>query len=183
MAQDSRYIGPRLRRIRRDLGLTQANMAADLEISASYVALLERNQRPLTADLLIRLARTYDLDIARLAGDGGAEQQSRLTAVLRDPIFADIDLPAMEAADVAANYPGFAEALLRLHTAWREEQLALEQQRMREAALRAAEEEGIDVELSLEEKARMELQQNAINLAKERPDDVAQLLRTWLAEE
>lgn len=65
----------------------------------------------------------------------------------------------------------------------REEQLALEQQRMREAALRAAEEEGVDVELSLEEKARLELQENAINLAKERPDDVAQLLRTWLAEE
>lgn len=65
----------------------------------------------------------------------------------------------------------------------REEQMALEQQRMREAALRAAEEEGIDVELSLEEKARMELQENALNLAKERPDDVAQLLRTWLAEE
>lgn len=65
----------------------------------------------------------------------------------------------------------------------REEQLALEQQRMREAALRAAEEEGVDVELSLEEKARLELQENAVNLAKERPDDVAQLLRTWLAEE
>ncbi|MCP4132302.1 MAG: flagellar M-ring protein FliF [bacterium] len=65
----------------------------------------------------------------------------------------------------------------------REEQLALEQQKMREAALRAAEEEGIDVELSLEERARMELQENAMNLAKERPDDVAQLLRTWLAEE
>jgi predicted transcriptional regulator/DNA-binding XRE family transcriptional regulator len=125
MAQDSRYIGPRLRRLRRDLGLTQANMATDLEISPSYVALLERNQRPLTADLLIRLAQTYKLDIARLAGDGGAEQQSRLDAVLKDPIFADIDLPPMEAADVAANYPGFAEALLRLHTAWREEQLAL----------------------------------------------------------
>lgn len=65
----------------------------------------------------------------------------------------------------------------------REEQLALEQQRMREAALRAAEDEGIDVELSLEEKARLELHQTAISLAKERPDDVAQLLRTWLAEE
>jgi flagellar M-ring protein FliF len=65
----------------------------------------------------------------------------------------------------------------------REEQLALEQQRMREAALRAAEEEGVDVELSLEEKARFELQKNALNLAKERPDEVAQLLKTWLAEE
>jgi flagellar M-ring protein FliF len=37
----------------------------------------------------------------------------------------------------------------------REEQLALEQQRMREAALRAAEEEGVDVELSLEDRARL----------------------------
>ncbi len=65
----------------------------------------------------------------------------------------------------------------------REEKLALEQQRMREAALSVAEEEGIDVELSLEEKARKDLHENAMNLAKERPDDVAQLLRTWLAEE
>ncbi len=37
--------------------------------------------------------------------------------------------------------------------------------------------------LSLEERARLELQENAIQLARERPDDVAQLLRTWLAEE
>lgn len=65
----------------------------------------------------------------------------------------------------------------------KEEQLALEQQRMREAALRAAEEEGVDVELSLEEKARLELQENAMNLAKERPEEVAALLKTWLAEE
>ena len=65
----------------------------------------------------------------------------------------------------------------------KEERLAQEQQRMREAALRVAENEGIDVELSLEERARLELQDNAINLAKNRPEDVAQLLRTWLAEE
>ena len=55
MAQQSKrlYIGPRLRRIRRDLGLTQAQMAADLEVSASYVTLIERNQRPLPADLMV----------------------------------------------------------------------------------------------------------------------------------
>ena len=65
----------------------------------------------------------------------------------------------------------------------REEELALQQQRMREQALRAAEEEGVEVELSLEEKARMEMQENAINMARERPEEVAQLLRTWLMEE
>ncbi|WP_300398943.1 helix-turn-helix transcriptional regulator [uncultured Sphingobium sp.] len=119
------YMGPRLRRLRRELGLTQADMAADLEISASYVALLERNQRPLTADMLLRLARTYKLDMAQVAGDGGAEQTARLSAVLKDPMFADIDLPPLASEDVAVNYPGVTEALLRLYTAYREEHLAL----------------------------------------------------------
>lgn len=119
------YMGPRLRRLRRELGLTQSDMAADLEISASYVALLERNQRPLTADMLLRLARTYRMDMSELAGDGGAEQTARLQAALKDPMFADIDLPTLAMQDVAINYPGFSEALLRLHTAYREEQMAL----------------------------------------------------------
>ena len=119
------YMGPRLRRLRRELGLTQADMAADLEISASYVALLERNQRPLTADMLLRLARTYRLDMAEVAGDGGAEQTARLQSVLKDPMFADIDLPTLATQDVAVNYPGVTEALLRLYTSYREEHLAL----------------------------------------------------------
>lgn len=119
------FMGPRLRRLRRELGLTQANMASDLDISPSYVALLERNQRPLTADMLLRLARTYRLDVSDLAGDGGAEYTARLAAVLRDPMFADIDLPPLDAADVATNYPAVTEAMLRLYTAYQEEQLAL----------------------------------------------------------
>ena len=119
------YMGPRLRRLRRDLGLTQANMAADLDISASYVALLERNQRPLTADMLLRLARTYKLDLASLATDGHDDTKARLQAVLKDPIFADIDVPALETSDIVTGFPGLTEAFLRLHTAWREENLAL----------------------------------------------------------
>jgi len=126
MALDRRlYIGPRLRRIRRDLGLTQADMASDLDVSASYIALLERNNRPVTADLLVRLAQTYDLDMAALAGGGGADEAARLQAVLKDPIFAHIDRASVEIADVVTNYPGIAEAFLRLYTTYQEEQLAL----------------------------------------------------------
>ena len=119
------YIGPRLKRLRRELGLTQADMADDLDISASYVALLERNQRPFTADMILRLARTYRIDLGDLAGDGGEEQSARLAAVLQDPMFADIDVPPLEAADVATSFPGITEAVLRLYTAYREEQIAL----------------------------------------------------------
>lgn len=65
----------------------------------------------------------------------------------------------------------------------REEELSRQHQAMREAALRSAEEEGLDVEMSVEERARLEMQENAINMAREHPEDVAQLIRTWLVEE
>lgn len=123
------YLGPRLRRLRRDLGLTQQDMAADLEVSVSYVSLIEGNQRPLTADMLLRLARTYKIDMADFAGDGGADFAARLGSALKDPLFADIDMPRLHAADVATNYPAITEAFLRLHTAYRESQLALAGQR------------------------------------------------------
>lgn len=65
----------------------------------------------------------------------------------------------------------------------REEELARQHQAMREQALRSAEEEGIEVEMSVQDRARMEMQENAKNMAREHPEDVAQLIRTWLTEE
>ena len=124
-SERSVYMGPRLKRLRRELGLTQAQVAHDLDISASYVALLERNQRPLTADLLLRLARIYRMELSDIAVDGGADYAARLAAALKDPMFADIDLPALEVSDIASSFPGISEAFLRLHTAWTERQLEL----------------------------------------------------------
>ncbi len=65
----------------------------------------------------------------------------------------------------------------------REEELARQRQSMREAALRAAEQEGVILDMSPEDKARLEMQENAIKLARERPEDVAKLLRTWMSED
>ena len=65
----------------------------------------------------------------------------------------------------------------------KEEELARQQQLMREAALKSAEEEGIEIELSAEERARLEMQENVMNIAREHPEEVAKLIRTWLAEE
>lgn len=65
----------------------------------------------------------------------------------------------------------------------REEELARQQQLMREAALKTAEEEAAEMELSPEERARLEMQENVMNIAREHPEEVAKLIRTWLAEE
>lgn len=64
-----------------------------------------------------------------------------------------------------------------------EEKRALEQQMLRENAIRQAEEQNIEVSMSVEERKRLELQEHAINMAKDHPEDVAQLIRTWIREE
>lgn len=65
----------------------------------------------------------------------------------------------------------------------REARLLAEQQAQREKALWDAKDDGMEVTMSVEETRRMELQENAITMAKEHPEDVAMLLRTWLMEE
>jgi predicted transcriptional regulator/transcriptional regulator with XRE-family HTH domain len=109
------FLGARLRRIRRDLGLTQTRMAQDLAISPSYLNHLERNQRPLTAQILLRLAQTYDIDVRSFSSDtdvGGAQE---LSEVLADPMFRDLAVPRHEVQEITETAPGIAEALVRLY--------------------------------------------------------------------
>jgi flagellar M-ring protein FliF len=83
---------------------------------------------------------------------------------------------------VTLAYRAIARELAR-RKRLREEELARQQQLMREAALRSAEAEGVEVELTAEERARLEMQENVMNIAREHPEEVAKLIRTWLAEE
>ncbi|NJM36195.1 MAG: helix-turn-helix transcriptional regulator [Rhodomicrobium sp.] len=76
MTTQKLFAGHAVRRIRRTSGLTQAVMAQSLDVSPSYLNLIERNQRPLTAPIMLRLAERYDFDARSLTSDapgGGAE--------------------------------------------------------------------------------------------------------------
>ena len=146
-------------------------MAADLDVSASYIALLERNHRPLTADLLLRLAQTYRVDVSVFAGGAQSDELARLQSAMRDPIFTDIDLPALEASDVATNFPGVLDAFLRLYTAYREDQLAL--------ADRAAEPSGAETSDPVAESRRfLAARRNSFPLL----DDVGERVAKAVAE-
>ena len=65
----------------------------------------------------------------------------------------------------------------------REEEILRKQQAERERQLWEAKNEGMEVTMSVEERKRAELQENAISMAKEHPEDVAMLIRTWMMEE
>ncbi|MEI0603731.1 flagellar basal-body MS-ring/collar protein FliF [Brachyspira alvinipulli] len=64
----------------------------------------------------------------------------------------------------------------------REEELERKQMEMRRQAMMNANEEPIS-EMSLEDAARKKLMDEVIRVSHERPEDVAQLLRTWMADD
>lgn len=109
--------GPQLRRLRTTLGLSQAAMAAELGISVSYLNLVERNQRPVTAQLLIRLAETYSIDARDFAA---AEDSStaELEEVVADPLLAPLQVPKAELRAALDHAPTLVAALKRLHVAY-----------------------------------------------------------------
>lgn len=114
------FVGPRFRRLRQQLGLSQTQIAEGLGISPSYVNLIERNQRPVTAQLLLRLAETYDLDLRDLATADEDRFFAELNEVFSDPLFRQIDVPKQELRDLAELCPGVTHALQRLYAAYTE---------------------------------------------------------------
>ncbi len=113
------YLGPRLRRLRRERGQTQAEMAAALDISPSYVNLIERNQRPVSADLLVRLAGVYGFDLSRLDGAESDELFANLAVAFADPIFQGAGVTREDALELAAGNPVLGDAVAALFRAYR----------------------------------------------------------------
>ncbi|MFB9268676.1 short-chain fatty acyl-CoA regulator family protein [Bradyrhizobium erythrophlei] len=114
------FVGPRFRRIRQQLGLSQTQIAEGLGISPSYINLIERNQRPVTAQILLRLAETYDLDLRDLATADEDRFFAELNEIFSDPLFRQIELPKQELRDLAELCPGVTHALQRLYAAYTE---------------------------------------------------------------
>ena len=115
------FLGARLKRLRRERGLNQNAMAADLGISASYLNHLERNQRPVTAGILLRLAEVFDIDVKAFAAEGGETAgPEQLGEIFSDPILTGLGMSRIELVELADNAPTVAEGIVRLYTALRE---------------------------------------------------------------
>ncbi|MBW8734909.1 MAG: DUF2083 domain-containing protein [Asticcacaulis sp.] len=114
------YLGGRLKRLRYDFNLSQTKMAEDLGVSPSYLNHLERNQRPVTAQILLRLAATYDIDLRSFTDQSEPAGEAALTEIFADPLFKDLKLPRREIADLVATSPMAAEAVTLLYRAYTE---------------------------------------------------------------
>jgi predicted transcriptional regulator/DNA-binding XRE family transcriptional regulator len=111
------YLGPRLRTLRRELGINQTRMAEELGVSPSYLNHLERNQRPLTAQMLLRLANTYDIDVRDFVSGPGPATAGDLSEAFADTLVRDLAVPRHELGELVDAHPQVAEAIGRLYRA------------------------------------------------------------------
>ena len=112
-------IGAKLKRLRRSLNLTQAQMSQDLGVSASYITLIESNQRPISAQLLVKLAQIYDFSPGEIDSGIDLQLQADIAAIIKDPVFGQ-SVPRAELEDAVGASPALARGLLSLYGRYRD---------------------------------------------------------------
>mgnify|MGYP002651710378 CR=1 FL=1 len=114
MANKRIFAGEPLRVLRQGRGLRQAEMAATLGISASYLSQLENDERHLTPALADALARAFPIDWADLAPADADTIAEGLRSALADPQLST-QVPGEQAERLARQFPAFAQAFVELH--------------------------------------------------------------------
>ena len=111
-------LGNKVRRLRRQRGVTQTALAGELGISPSYLNLIEHNQRPVTVPLLIKLAQALEVDVAGFADHDEAQLLSDLREVFGDSLFRGRDIGLSELRELVAAAPEAGRAVLDLYGAY-----------------------------------------------------------------
>ncbi|WP_164730424.1 helix-turn-helix domain-containing protein [Pelagibacterium montanilacus] len=111
-------IGIRISSRRKALGLSQAGLARSVDISPSYLNLIEADKRQVGGTLLQRIAAGLDIDIGELTGEAEHRLIHELVEAFADPLLADRRLGMDEARALVATQPHIAQIVARLHRAY-----------------------------------------------------------------
>ncbi|MFD9070487.1 short-chain fatty acyl-CoA regulator family protein [Streptomyces lasiicapitis] len=107
------YAGTRLRRLREERRMSQADLARTLDISPSYLNQMEHDSRPLTVPVLLRLTEAFGNSPGYLS----ERDTSRLVADLRDALTGEVSAGRVSATDLselASRMPAVAKVLVDL---------------------------------------------------------------------
>ncbi|MCA8882607.1 MAG: DUF2083 domain-containing protein [Rhodobacteraceae bacterium] len=105
----SALTGTRIRERRTMLGIKQADLARTVEISPSYLNLIEHNRRRIAGKLLGRIARTLHVDVAALTQGAETEQVDQLGAAAAAHPELDVELDRID--EFVGRFPGWARLM------------------------------------------------------------------------
>lgn len=96
---DYKRLGKRIREERLRLNLTQAQLAEAIDISNTYMGAIERGERSLTLDTLVRLVNRLGVTVDYLLSDSVSDNDSNIIEQFRQII----DCQPLERKQMAIN--------------------------------------------------------------------------------
>lgn len=113
-------IGQRVRERRRELNLTQGELARRVGMSVSYLSLIEHDKRSIGGRLLQQLAQALETGLDSLSDASDSRVAQELTGILSDSLFDPDDLGDRPAQRLVGTDPALGRAMLRLYRAYAE---------------------------------------------------------------
>ncbi len=107
-------IGPKIRSFRRQLGLQANKLAEQLDISPSYLNLIESGKRNIDGDLLIKISKELRVQVSDLTSKAEINLENNISELLDDQLFEDLDILGPEVKDLVSTNPKIARALIKL---------------------------------------------------------------------
>jgi predicted transcriptional regulator/transcriptional regulator with XRE-family HTH domain len=107
-------LGPRIRERRREIGITQADLARQVEISASYLNLIEHNKRDIGGTLLRKVANALDLPLDQLDGAADRRLLETLEEIAQNPEMLALGVEDKRIGEMIGRFPGWANGILAL---------------------------------------------------------------------
>ncbi|WP_415285076.1 helix-turn-helix domain-containing protein [Candidatus Pelagibacter sp. Uisw_130] len=114
MSQLDLKIGPKIKAFRRQLGLQANKLAEELEISPSYLNLIESGKRKIDGDLLLKVCEKLNIQLSDLTTKSDINLENTISEILDDKLFEDLDILGPEVKDLVGTNPKIGRALVRL---------------------------------------------------------------------
>ena len=108
-------IGPKIKKERKAQGYSQSELSKKLDISASYLNLLESGQRRLTALLLIKVGNELGLSPEDILQQANKKTLSDIREVLKKEIFKSFNISNQEIDDFTTSNLKIAKAFIALN--------------------------------------------------------------------
>ena len=114
MSQLDLKIGPKIKAFRRQLGIQANKLAEQLNISPSYLNLIEGGKRKIDGDLLLKVCQELRIELSDLTSKSDLNLANNISELLDDQLFEDLDILGPEVQDLVSTNPKIARALIKL---------------------------------------------------------------------
>ena len=118
-------IGPKIKAFRRQLGLQANKFAEQINISPSYLNLIESGKRNIDGDLLIKVSKELRVDLSDLTSKADVNLENDISELLGDQLFEGLDILGPEVKDLVNTNPKIAKALIKLGDNFRQRDHAI----------------------------------------------------------